>query len=258
MSQTIVVIPCYNEERRFAAAKYQEFAERAHDVRFLLIDDGSTDDTATLLHDLEHGDPDKFVVIDLPRNAGKAEAVRQGFVAAFRLDADYVAFWDADLATPLEAISLFRDILDDRPTLSMIIGSRLPLLGHQIVRDPMRHLLSRTFARTASWILGLRIWDTQCGAKMFRVSPQVRMLFHDPFRTSWLFDVEVFARLIQLHGSRGMTALKQEIYELPLNVWVEKGASRLGPAGFAKALREALVIVWYYRIRHRWHPVDNS
>jgi glycosyltransferase involved in cell wall biosynthesis len=251
MNDLIVVVPCYNEARRFDSEAFRRFARQRQDVRFILVDDGSTDATAALLAELEETDPRNFVVCRLPRNLGKAEAVRRGFLEAFRLRPDYVAFWDADLATPLEELDRFRDVLDRRRDLIAVVGARTRLLGHRVVRDPVRRLVSWCFARAASWLLGAGIHDTQCGAKMFRASPEVQAIFGEPFRTKWIFDVELFARLMRRYEKPDAAILRTRVYELPLEQWREKSGSKIKARGFARAAYEFIVLLWTYRTRRR-------
>src|SRR5687768_13536106 len=194
MSSAIIVIPCYNEAGRLQVQVFQTFTCAGHALRFLFVDDGSTDDTWQVLQALHASDPQRFMIDRLPENAGKAEAVRQGVLRAWAAGAEYIGYWDADLATPLEAIPAFCDRLDARPDLLIVFGARVRLLGQTVARRAVRHYLGRIFATAASLVLGVAVYDTQCGAKLFRASAEVHSLFQRPFVTRWLFDVELLAR----------------------------------------------------------------
>ena len=86
-------------------------------ITFLFVNDGSTDETLRLLQSLQAADPNKFSVLSLPQNQGKAEAVRRGVLTAIESQPDYVGFWDADLATPLRTIPKFIDLAESRPDI---------------------------------------------------------------------------------------------------------------------------------------------
>src|SRR5690606_18799800 len=118
------------------------------------------------IRDLAGERPGRIAWCDLPANEGKAEAVRRGMQVAFRRHPEYVGFWDADLATPLDEIGRFRAVLDRRSELQLVIGSRTRLLGRRIERKRSRTLLGRLFATVASRAVQLPVFDTQCGAKL--------------------------------------------------------------------------------------------
>ena len=247
MSETIIVVPCYNEAERLPVETFQEFVRRTHGIRFLFVDDGSTDATGGVLRALKASDPECFDVHTLAANAGKGEAVRRGFLAALESDPDYVGFWDADLATPLEAIREFQGVLDGRPDIEMAFGARVRLLGRAIRRNRLRHLLGRLFAITASLFLRVDIYDTQCGAKLFRVTPDLAALFKEPFATRWIFDVEIIARLMRARTATERPQVRDIVYEVPLSEWRDAAGSKIRFRDFVIAIFGMIEICRKYR-----------
>jgi dolichyl-phosphate beta-glucosyltransferase len=254
----ILVIPCYNEATRLPVSKFTAFAYTRPAVRFLFVDDGSTDKTWQVLEGLHQDDPQHFALCHLTENSGKAEAVRQGVLRAFEANPAYIGYWDADLATPLETLVAFCELLGARPDLEMIFGARVQLLGRVIERRALRHYLGRAFATAASLTLGLRIYDTQCGAKLFRASPAIQALFQSPFATRWLIDVELLARLIQARQGTALPAAEEVIYEFPLPEWHDVAGSKVKAWDFATGLYGLVRIRWQYFTRGREHPTKSS
>jgi dolichyl-phosphate beta-glucosyltransferase len=246
MQPTIVVVPCYNEAARLPVADFEAFALRQPDVGLLLVNDDSRDSTAAVINRLAALFPRQVRTLHLSCNVGKAEAVRQGMLAAFAAEPQYVAYWDADLATPLEAVTQFREVFERRPAVEIVIGARLPLLGRRIRRTKARAMLGRVFAACASRVLRLRITDTQCGAKMFRCSPRIESLFATPFGTRWIFDVELLARW-QRSLRRAALDGESRLFEFPLEDWQDVAGSKLKRSDFVRAAGELLTIYRIYR-----------
>jgi dolichyl-phosphate beta-glucosyltransferase len=165
---------------------------------------------------------------------------------AFEADPAYVGYWDADLATPLETLVAFCELLDARPDLEMVFGARVRLLGRRIERSALRHYLGQVFATAASLTLGLSIYGTQCGAKLFRASPGIQALFQHPFVTRWLVDVELLARLIQVRRGTPLPPAEEVIYEFPLSEWHDMAGSKVKAQDFAKGLFGLVRIYWQY------------
>ena len=246
MARARIIIPCYNEAQRLDGSRFKGFTCPSHEIAFLFVNDGSTDATRPLLESLKNSEASRFAILDLAENMGKAEAVRQGLLAAIKSQPDYVGFWDADLATPLEAIPSFLDLAESRPDIEIVIGSRVKLLGRRIDRRCTRHYLGRVFATAVSLTLGLDVYDSQCGAKLFRVSPSINALFLEPFYSRWIFDVEIIARLIQARRGKELPQAERVVYELPLMDWRDIPGSKLRYSDFARATWELTQIYNHY------------
>lgn len=249
--KVILVVPAFNEAARMKADAFAEFLRADTQTHLLFVDDGSTDATRELLEDMARSNP-LVSVLSLPRNAGKAEAVRQGVLEAFRRRPEFIGYWDADLATPLSAAADLRNELDRWPQADLVMGARVRLLGRTVERRAVRHYLGRGFATATSLMLGIPVYDTQCGAKLFRAVDRVRNCFRIPFHSRWIFDVELVGRVIDLrrHDAGGI------VHEVPLAEWRDAGASKVSLGGFVRAPLELLMIRRALRKRAWIHPRD--
>lgn len=240
----VIVVPCYNEEKRLPIDTFRRFAARNSHVKFLMVNDGSRDGTARTLGDLEKQRPHSFEFLDLPTNRGKAEAIRHGFLHAIESGPEMIGYWDADLSAPLESICEFESVLRRLPEIDLVIAARLSLRGRKILRRPLRSFLGRVFVTVASIVLGIRIRDTQCGAKLFRMTPDLVAVFSNPFLAKWVFDVEVIARMRQLRKQAGRSRSEDFLFEAPLDRWEEIGSSRLKSHDFFTAILDLARIYW--------------
>jgi glycosyltransferase involved in cell wall biosynthesis len=235
-----LVVPCYNEEMRLPAEAFAKAKNLS--IKILFVNDGSTDQTLSLLNKLSAQSPEWIQVLNLPSNHGKAEAVRQGMLLArktFNEDFEWIGFWDADLATPLEEVPYFLEFLAISSATSfkplMIFGVRLQRLGALIKRKSSRHYLGRIFVTIASVMLNIKSYDSQCGAKLFRAEV-IEPLFREAFITRWVFDLEIMLR------ARSMLIL-----ECPVRHWEDVAGSKV------KILRESLrVFTDLWKLRQKY------
>jgi dolichyl-phosphate beta-glucosyltransferase len=158
------------------------------------------------------------------------------------------------LATPLDAIPRFVQLLEGRPELDLVMGSRVALLGRDIRRSALRHFTGRAFATAASVVLRLPVYDTQCGAKLFRVTPRFHELISRPFRARWIFDVEILARMVFETQPASNVFVRPMIYEYPLEQWRDVEGSRLKLLDFVVAGLDLAAIYWRYRRGSVQHP----
>ena len=228
-----LVIPCYNEASRLDTDTFVRFITARSNVGLLFVDDGSTDSTAQVLQDIAEKSAGRVDTLVLSGNRGKAEAVQRGMVAAIDKQPELIGYWDADLATPLDAIDEFLGVFDTRPDIDIVMGSRVKLLGRRIERHAFRHYAGRLFATAASLALRLAVYDTQCGAKIFRVNPQIRRVLATPFLSKWVFDIEILARYADIVGRDRAAG---SIYELPLTTWTDVAGSKVKVRHAGRAL----------------------
>ncbi len=230
---TVIVVPCYNEAKRLQLGPFVEML-RASGLAVLFVDDGSTDDTRRQLEVATEAEPDRLQLLALPRNVGKAEAVRAGLAAALCSGATIVGYLDADLAAPPAEMLYLLEVMT-HAGVDVVLGSRVKRLGAQIRRNELRHYVGRVFATGASLVLDMPVYDTQCGAKVFRVNEILRAALTEPFLTRWVFDVELLQRL--RYGCAGVPGLPVTAFlEVPLRVWLDIEGSKVHTSDGVRAL----------------------
>jgi dolichyl-phosphate beta-glucosyltransferase len=241
------VVPCFDEEHRLKGSAFLAMLDEMAPASLLFVDDGSRDQTLALLRTLAEKRSTNVDVISLPQNLGKGEAVRQGLLHALSGPADIVGYVDADLATPPVELGRLSNLARSG-NYDILIGSRVQLLGRSITRNSVRHYFGRIFATCASLCLDLPIYDTQCGAKLFRRTVALSAALAEPFASRWAFDVELLARLVYPQAEITPIAIDR-IREEPLLVWTDVSGSKLHPAAAVRSGLELVRIGW--KVRHR-------
>ena len=243
MQEVCLVIPYYNEERRLKGGDLLAFLKAHKSSAVCLVNDGSSDGTAHVLEGLREQNSAQILVLSLARNGGKAEAVRQGvLLASSTRRFAVVGYWDADLSTPLGELEGILGVLKVNPGCQLAIGSRVKRLGSDIKRRAVRHVLRRIFSTFSSALLQLPVYDSQCGAKVFR-SDLAEVLFRDPFVSKWIFDVEILARL---RNHLGKDRALDAVIEVPLKAWKDVAGSKLGLLQMLKVPVDLLKIRSHY------------
>lgn len=232
-----LVIPCYNEELRLLPDELRALGAGDPELHLFLVDDGSTDGTFALFERArsELG-ASRVTAHRMPKNGGKAEAVRYGMQTSLARGATLVGYADADFATPaVEILRLLR--LLEGSAYEVVLASRVLRLGTDIRRSPMRHVLGRVFATLASYALDANVYDTQCGAKWFRASPSLTHAIATPFGSRWVFDVELLGRLLGRFGDEPHLP-ESAFLEVPVRAWEDVSGSKLRLPSMANSLVE--------------------
>ncbi|MDP2990075.1 MAG: glycosyltransferase family 2 protein [Kiritimatiellota bacterium] len=187
-----IIIPAYNEEARLGRMldKYLPFFNKRYAAGYeiLVVVNGSCDHTEDVVREYARTHSHIRVIVD-PRPIGKGGAIMLGFAQA---QGCLVGFVDADGATPPEA---FQELVEHIGAAGAIIASRWMPGARISVEQPFkRRLASRLFNALVRLMFGLRISDTQCGAKLLTRDAVQAILPHIGI-TQWAFDVDLLFQL---------------------------------------------------------------
>ena len=227
-----IVIPAFNESARIPATLRAVVAcvrERGWDAEVIVVNDGSTDGTAEVVHEFARTAPE-VRLIENPGNRGKGYSVRSGLLQAL---GEIVMFTDADLSSPIEeAERLFAAIAQGA---DIAIGSRWLEKGRQTHRQPLyRQFFGRCFNAVTRAVMGLKFADTQCGFKAF-TRDAAQTVFQLQTIEGWGFDPEILFIAVK-RGYR--------IVEVPVS-WAHDERTRMSYLKDGmKMLREIATIRW--------------
>ena len=224
MTKTVFIIPCYNESDRINITEYSSSLSNNSELILHFVNYGSSDNTVETLEKIKDKFPDRVLIYSLTKNQGKAEAVRYAINQSLNQDEKikFIGYLDADLATSLTEGYHLAKTLHENKELDLVFGSRVLLVGSNISRNKHRHFIGRVIATIISNILRLKVYDTQCGSKVFSREFAI-LAFDKSFISKWLFDVEIFARCLtnsDLFGEKSML-------EIPLKSWIDKDGSKV-------------------------------
>lgn len=190
-----IVVPAFNEQERIGATVHALSEYLSHRLwiwEIRVVDDGSSDGTASVVTDL--GRRDARVVLQREPHRGKGGAVKAGMLAAV---SQFRFLCDADLSMPAGELARFLP-----PVLSafdVAIGSREGVGARRVGEPLVRHVMGRVFNYAVQQALLPGIEDTQCGFKMF-TARAADAIFPRVTVEGWAFDIEVLylARLLRL------------------------------------------------------------
>ena len=186
--------------------------------------------------------PEQIKILSYEKNKGKGNAVRDGFLYAVRQNMNgNLAYLDADLSTSLEECKLLSKKINDK--IKFVFGSRIRKSNNVIKRKFHRFVIGRSIATIISSILGVSVYDTQCGCKIIDQKLVIQS-FGEVFSSRWLFDVEIFLRLINFYGKDKFIEISKEV---PLKSWVDTEDSRVKFIHAPRIILDLLIIKKRYK-----------
>ncbi len=161
MSNTLVIIPTYNEKENIEAIVRATFnQEKSFDV--LIVDDNSPDGTAAIVEELQKEFSDRLYIEKREGKNGLGTAYIHGFKWALNRDYEYIIEMDADFShNPNDLIKLYNECVKNGADVS--VGSRYSV-GVNVVNWPMNRVLLSYFAsKYVRFITGIPVHDTTAG-----------------------------------------------------------------------------------------------
>lgn len=238
VSAIILIIPCYNEANRWNIDYWNKLS-RIKGLKLVFVNDGSTDQTAELVHQFVSNSA--HCAINLERNVGKAEAVRNGFNYAFEFKPLAVGFLDADEAFSFEEverqINCYLGLNLGQRELRSVWSSRVQLAGRKLNRDLTRHYLARILVTLLAVRLGFSIYDPQSGLKIYPNSKELQRCFEGEFRTRWFVDLEIYMRW------RNVTNEWMNVWEEPVHEWRDVQGSKINGREYLRICRDILRLI---------------
>src|SRR5690606_8514679 len=228
-----VVIPAFNEQHRICHTIDAIRAYPAANVptwELSVVDDGSTDDTASVVQARIDRDS-RIKMVRLWRNRGRGYAERVGVLASRCAD---VLVSDADLSTPIVEL---KKLWTAGGCAALVIASRA--LPGSTIETPQGRL-RRLFGRMGNFYIRAlavpSIRDTQCGFKLLR-GEAARVLMRQSRLNGWGIDVEILHLCLRFGWP---------VVEVPVR-WRHRAGSKLRPTAYLRVLLE----VAYLRVIHR-------
>ena len=186
-----IIIPAFNEEKRLHTA-FKEVKKLLNEnifpeVEIIFVNDGSTDDTKSIIEKfITENKEINIKLINLEKNEGKGEAVKQGILQASE---DFSLICDTDMSTPLLEIEKFIPYMKEN--IEVIIGSRRLHDSKLTKKQPWyRQKMGNIYGLLAGIFTGLNnIKDFGCGFKVFK-NPEAKQIFDKSIIKGWIFDTE--------------------------------------------------------------------
>lgn len=206
-------------------------------VKFIFVDDGSTDNTPQLIDILAKRI--NGYALHLEKNSGKAEAIRAGTLKALNdFSPNFVGFMDSDGAFSIDSSKAFIEkavsLLEVEDSFDAVITSRIKLSGRDVHRKSSRHYISRILMTLIGFSVPGLPYDSQSGLKLFRNTKSLGEALSKPFSTKWFFDIELLLRTNWLD--------EQKVWEEPVLAWRDVDGSHIRWRKYPSLLKEIWVI----------------
>jgi len=226
-----IIIPVYNEEKRIIPCLKRILSycsEKKWDVELIVAEDGSTDNTKSIVNNFRSND-NRINLLTFKNRLGKGGAIRN---AIFHASKDYICFLDVDLSADIDEVNRLISYIDK---FDMVIGSRILRGNLPPIKAPTyRKIPSRFYSRLFRFLFQIPIHDPQCGLKLFKKNI-ARRVFSELHITGFAFDSEVIVKAY---------SLDLQIKEVPI-IWNYDYATKISIPSAIREMGKDLMSIWY-------------
>jgi dolichol-phosphate mannosyltransferase len=229
-----VIIPVFNQAGKisYSVEKIKQAVESAFsNYELIVVNDGSTDNTLTILRDLAMTDEHLHIISYTP-NRGKGYAVRQGVLHSH---GDAVIFLDGDLDI---SPHLIRDYVEKLGTSDLVIASKRHAES-SVTIPRSRAFLSRAFHLLIKLTIGIAQADTQAGFKVGK-GDIMRTIFRNISVNRYAFDVELLTIASILH---------LKVQEMPVIMTIER---RFNTKEIVNMFNDVMRIYYRHKLLHKY------
>lgn len=214
MDRISIVIPCYNEEKNLQKLldRCREMAGKYSGLQFVLVDNGSTDNSADILSSQTAGDT-LFKIVTVKKNAGYGNGILRGLEAA---DGTVLAWTHADLQTDPEDICKACEKYAEQLSRGHCI-----VKGERFNRPLPDQFFTAMMGLLASFLLGVRLHDVNAQPKIFPRSFLPVLLENAPL------DFSLDTWLLYLAGKQHYEVLTYPVYFGKRTAGTAKGGGSL-------------------------------
>lgn len=230
-----IVIPCFNEQFRFNYNYFNELNGKLINsgIELVFINDGSTDRTLHILQNMQF----KPRIINLPKNVGKAEAIRTALMHEINIESKKIfGYLDSDASFNLEDVALLaKDFISNSRLagFQILSAARVKLAGASIERRTYRHFVGRLVSSFINLGLKNKMYDPQSGFKLYRKNDELLKAIKNPFITRWFIDMEII---------RHYNVYNNPIIEIPVQSWIDTPGSKIIAREYLRIFRELFKI----------------
>ena len=234
-SDSLVIIPTYNEKENIRAIITAVLNVAEHQFDVLIVDDNSPDGTAAIVDEMIAGEPDRIHILKRAGKQGLGTAYIAGFKWALEHDYEYIVEMDADFSHPVDKLAELQATCDTGGA-DVSVGSRY-ISGVNVVNWPMGRMLMSYYASAyVRLITGMKVRDATAGFVCYR---------REVLQSIDLDKIEFKGYAFQIEMKFTAHRMGFKIKEVPI-VFINRvlGTSKMNKSIFFEALWGVIKLRW--------------